>query len=293
MSCVYGSDNGSSSVTVLKFSANLTFLFPDDPASKYRMANEAEFSAVEWGNDIYEHPIHELVELNKDLKLQHVLINMFTGSTKGLACLPGRFEEFRQCLELSIEYCNNLKCKKMHIMAGQYLTDTEITDEMKQSYHETFVSNLKFASERLALENITILIEPISTIDNYFLTSSKQAIEIIKEVDCPNLMLQLDLFHQQQTDGNLTETINEYFNNIGHIQISQVPDRSEPDDNGEINYKYIFKLLQRLGYSQWIGCEYTPTLGPDTFDWMKPYFIVPDDVSYAELQEKMQTTVMS
>lgn len=34
---------------------------------------------MEWGNDIYEHPIHELVELNKDLKLQHVLINMFTG----------------------------------------------------------------------------------------------------------------------------------------------------------------------------------------------------------------------
>ena len=51
----------------------------------------------------------------------------------------------------------------------------------------------------------------------------------------------------------------------GHIQISQVPDRSEPDDNGEINYKYIFKLLQRLGYSQWIGCEYTPTLGKKIF----------------------------
>ena len=49
----------------------------------------------------------------------------------------------------------------------------------------------------------------------------------------------------------------------GHIQISQVPDRSEPDDSGEINYKYIFRLLQKLGYPHWIGCEYTPTLGKD------------------------------
>ena len=47
----------------------------------------------------------------------------------------------------------------------------------------------------------------------------------------------------------------------GHIQISQVPDRSEPDDHGEINYKHIFKLLQKLQYQHWIGCEYTPTLG--------------------------------
>lgn len=38
-----------------------------------------EFTAVEWGNDIFEHPVHELVELNKDKKLEHVLINMFTG----------------------------------------------------------------------------------------------------------------------------------------------------------------------------------------------------------------------
>ena len=46
----------------------------------------------------------------------------------------------------------------------------------------------------------------------------------------------------------------------GHIQISQVPNRSEPNNNGEINYEFIFQLLQKLGYDQWIGCEYTRTL---------------------------------
>ena len=44
----------------------------------------------------------------------------------------------------------------------------------------------------------------------------------------------------------------------GHIQVSQVPDRNEPSSAGEISYQYIFKLLNDLGYNQWIGCEYTP-----------------------------------
>jgi hydroxypyruvate isomerase len=48
------------------------------------------------------------------------------------------------------------------------------------------------------------------------------------------------------------------FGHSGHIQVSQVPDRGEPSSSGEINYQYIFQLLQDLGYNQWIGCEYNP-----------------------------------
>lgn len=33
--------------------------------------------------------------------------------------------------------------------------------------------------------------------------------------------------------------------------------------------------------------------GADTFDWLKPYFVVPDGVGYAELQEKMHTNGLS
>lgn len=44
----------------------------------------------------------------------------------------------------------------------------------------------------------------------------------------------------------------------GHVQISQVPGRHEPDENGEINFPFLFQTLVSLGYDQWIGCEYTP-----------------------------------
>ncbi|MGA4817581.1 TIM barrel protein [Pseudomonas aeruginosa] len=46
--------------------------------------------------------------------------------------------------------------------------------------------------------------------------------------------------------------------NIGHVQIAGVPDRHEPDDDNEVNYPYLFELLDRLDYQGWIGCEYRP-----------------------------------
>ena len=44
----------------------------------------------------------------------------------------------------------------------------------------------------------------------------------------------------------------------GHIQVSQVPGRHEPDLQGELNYPFIFKTLETLGYDGWLGAEYYP-----------------------------------
>lgn len=44
-------------------------------------------------------------------------------------------------------------------------------------------------------------------------------------------------------------------------QIAQVPNRHEPNADGEINYSYVFKQLEAIGYKDWIGCEYKPKNG--------------------------------
>jgi hydroxypyruvate isomerase len=44
---------------------------------------------------------------------------------------------------------------------------------------------------------------------------------------------------------------------VGHFQIAGVPERQEPDV-GELNYRYLFDLIDRLGWRGWIGCEYRP-----------------------------------
>lgn len=43
---------------------------------------------------------------------------------------------------------------------------------------------------------------------------------------------------------------------IGHIQISQVPDRDEPSDDGTINFTAFFNKVKESGYDGWVAGEY-------------------------------------
>ncbi|XP_065069688.1 putative hydroxypyruvate isomerase [Rhopilema esculentum] len=260
----------------LRFAANLSFLFQDIAClpERYIAAKRAGFSGVECA-DPYSVAINVLVEAKENAKVEQVLLNSFKGDTSGLAAVPNRQDEFQQCLELSIQYCTALKCKRLHIPSGVY---PEGDNEEKESlWRETFIQNLRYASQRVALDNITILIEPISNIHNYFLSQTDQAIEIIKELNCDNVKLLLDLYHHQRTHGDITNTLSNYLPYIGHIQISQVPDRNEPDSNGEINYTFVFNHLLRIGYSGWIGCEYVPQ-DSKGLGWIEPYLQRDDDM---------------
>ena len=59
--------------------------------------------------------------------------------------------------------------------------------------------------------------------------------------------------------------------NIGHMQIAGVPGRHEPDI-GELNYPYLFQLMDELGYEGWVGCEYKPKAGTsEGLRWLKSW----------------------
>lgn len=58
----------------------------------------------------------------------------------------------------------------------------------------------------------------------------------------------------------------------GHVQIAQVPDRHEPDTAGELDYRYIFSLLEKEGYNGYIGLEYRPKAGSaEGLKWIKNF----------------------
>lgn len=273
------------------FSANLKFLFPSIPSilDKYIAAHAAGFIGVECG-DVYQNSIEELVDVQKQTNLQQVLLNIVTqGDSVGCAACPDQIEQFKKDLEVSIQYCIALGCKKLHILAGK-LTDCYggNHDEVMKSWRKTFIQNLQFASERVLKENITLLIEPISVIPCYFLTGTDQALSILTELmslGCSNVKLQLDIYHHQRLHGNISELIDKFYEFIGHIQIAQVPGRRDPDMNGEINYRYILKKLKEVGYGGWIGCEYNPR-EERNFDWMELY----KEVKHILCEEKVAST---
>jgi len=250
-----------------KLSANLSFLFPELPfLDRFAAARAAGFSAVEFAF-AYEHPADQVAAAAKAAGVEVVLMNLPPGDwdagERGLGALAGREADFQAALDRAILYAEAAGCRRLHAMAGAGPTAQE----------EIFVKNLAGAATRLADRGIALLIEPINVIDmpGYFLTLPEQARRIIERIDHPNLFLQLDLYHCQIMRGDLAHRIEAHLPLIGHIQIAGNPGRNEPDV-GEINYPYLFDLMDNLGYRDWVGCEYKPA--GDTvagLGWARPY----------------------
>ncbi len=158
-------------------------------------------------------------------------------------------------------------CSTVHTIAGVLRPGTS-----REAAEDVFVENLKYAAERLGQFGITAVIEPINGghdlikggetyttlgMRGFFLNHTRDALRIIERVGHDNLRLHLDIYHMQLTDGNLGETLRRTIDLVEHIQIASVPHRAEPD-SGEINYPYLFDLIDELGYEGWVGCEYRP-----------------------------------
>nr|XP_054764758.1 putative hydroxypyruvate isomerase isoform X1 [Lytechinus pictus] len=266
----------------LKFAANISIMFTEITsfASRYAAAKTAGFRAVECVFP-YDFSKDEIAAARKQAGVDHVLMSSWPGDRTagefGLAALPGRQKEFQETFELSVDYCKALCCKRMHIMSGKIPAHEEgQRSTLLSQMEDTLVENLKYAAERLKREDITAVIEPINdryTIPNYFLTRQDQAVNILKRVDCDNVKLQLDVYHVQLVHGDLTRIIKEYMPYVGHIQVSQAPGRNEPSLKGEIDYDYIFDVLEGSDYDGWIGAEYKPSTGntEDSLAWFQRF----------------------
>ena len=95
----------------------------------------------------------------------------------------------------------------------------------------------------LMKEDILLLIEPINHFDipGFHLTGTRQALKLIDDVGCCNLKIQYDIYHMQRMEGELTNTMTQWADKIGHLQIADNPHRGEPG-TGEIDYEYLFTV---------------------------------------------------
>ena len=86
------------------------------------------------------------------------------------------------------------------------------------------------------------------------------------------LGIQLDLFHTQRVEGNISKWLREYARHIFHVQIAGFPSRNEPDSLSEINYPFIFRVLEETGYDGWVAAEYQPRVTTlSGLEWFRPY----------------------
>ncbi|MFD1805098.1 2-oxo-tetronate isomerase [Pasteurella oralis] len=255
-----------------KFAANLTMMFTEVPfLDRFEAAAKAGFKYVEylWP---YDYPADVLKAKLDQYSLQQVLFNTSAGNIDegewGVSAIPNREADSQRDIDLALEYALALNCPNVHIMAAVVPEGAD-----KTQYKQTFVNNLRYAAEKFKPHGIKILLEALSpqVKPNYLLKSQFDTLEIVNLVDRDNVFIQLDYFHAQNVDGNLSRLTDQLKDKVAHIQIASVPDRHEPDE-GEINYQYLFDKLDQIGYQGFVGCEYKPRIETVAgLDWFKPY----------------------
>lgn len=243
---------------MLKFAANISWLYREWPLLERPLrAAEDGFHGVECLFP-YHFSADELAEVLSRSAIPLVLINAPAGNwdsgERGIASLPDRGIDFQKSLDKAFEYAERLDCKQVHVMAGL------ITPLLKRDEQEAcLVERLQDACSQASQRGITILIEALNKIDvpNYLLSDLSTVLRIHEQVNCVNLKVQFDIYHQQLTSGDLVQSLVRLGDRLGHVQCAGVPGRHELDET-EINYSFVFKQLSRLGYQGWIGAEYEP-----------------------------------
>ena len=244
----------------MKLCANLDWLFQDLPMKdRFAAAKEAGFDGVEILNP-YDLNVQDVVSEVALNDLEMVLINgpppNYLGGEPGWAAVPGaRFEnDFKR----SLRYAKALQARHIHLMAGV---------AEGAAAQETFLKNLRFAVSLAPDQSLTI--EPLNPKDRpgYFLADLNVGAEIVRQVGASNLGLQFDTYHADLIHGDILSVWSDVKDVVTHVQISQAPNRTEPED-----LTVFFEELRASAYSGWVSAEYGPKTGPKhTFNWMK-YF---------------------
>ena len=255
-----------------RFAANLSMMYGEHAfLDRFGAAAKDGFDAVEFLFP-YDVAATEIARRLAEHGLQQVLFNTPPGDwaagERGLACLPGREAEFRAGVAQAIEYARVLDCRRIHVMAGIAPAGAE-----RAALFARYEANLAWAAAQA--RDIDFMIEPINPRDmpGYLLNRQAEAHDVVQRVGATNLKVQMDLYHCQIVEGDLTRRLETWLptGRVGHLQIAGVPDRHEPD-LGELNVGHLFERIDALGYAGAIGAEYRPKGGTSAgLGWFQPY----------------------
>ena len=255
-----------------RFAANLSMMYNEHAfLDRFAAAAKDGFKAVEFLFP-YDFPAADIKARLDEHGLTQALFNAPPGDwaagERGIASLPGREDEFRRALDKALEYTAALGNTKLHVMAGLIAPG-----QSREQHRAVYLKNLEVAASAAKPAGVTIVIEPINTRDipGFFLTRTDQALALIDEVGSDNLFVQYDIYHMQIMEGDLARTMEANLPRIAHVQLADNPGRNEPG-TGEINYPFLFRHLDAIGYRGWIGCEYKPrTTTLEGLGWYAPW----------------------
>jgi hydroxypyruvate isomerase len=254
----------------VRFCVNVSILFTEVPLlERFGRARDAGFDTVElwWprGEDIAAVKA-AIADAGVDVALLNFDAGDMPAGDRGLLSDPALQEAFRANVPVALELASAVGCKKLNALAGH-----ELPGGSREAQLEVARENVRFAAEAAAAQGAQVLIEAVNTYENgpYLFPTTAAASEFVRSVGRDNVRLQYDVYHMQRMEGDITATIERHLGEIAHIQVADSPGRNQPG-TGEINYDYVFRRIQELGYDGDIGLEYKPAGGDSdaSFSWL-------------------------
>jgi len=238
-----------------KIAANLSMLFTEYPfLERFDRAAAAGFDGVEFLFP-YEEQASDIIDRLQENNLALVLFNLPAGDwaagDRGIAAIYDRREEFRAGVAKAVEYATALRPPRLNCLAGKAEESAENDLALLQ--------NVRYAAEQLAAIDVDLTVEPVNTHDvpGFALPTTRAALDLIAEVEQPNLGLQFDVYHSLRMGEDPIELIRELGADMAHIQIADVPGRHQPG-TGKIDFEELFRTIDDSGYDGWVSLEYNP-----------------------------------
>jgi hydroxypyruvate isomerase len=252
-----------------RFAANLGFLFPEVPlAERFGAAAAAGFAAVEFAQP-WELEAREIAELLEANGLEMILFNLPMGDKSagdfGIACLPGREDEFREGVARAIAYAGVLGNERVNCIAGKAPAGADAA-----ALRATLLANLRYAAREMGRAGLTLVLEPINTVDvpGFVVARPAEAAALLADAGEPNTGLQYDIYHAAMMGEDPVEGLARFAPVIRHVQFADAPGRHEPG-TGRVDIAACFARLDALGYAGWTAAEYRPTKATvETLGWL-------------------------
>jgi hydroxypyruvate isomerase len=256
-----------------QFVANCSILFADvTPLERPATARDAGFLMIEswWPFDSARPDsgdVDDWVRAVESAGVQLVAHNFFSGTSgdRGILVAEDRESEFDDAIETLGKIAERLGCRMFNAPYGRLDGRRSAAKQ-----HATARRHLERLAEFAAGLDATILLEPMSGIADYPITSAADVIEVTSSLSDDargRIGLLADLYHLGR-NGEDVDALLAQPSAITHVQIADAPGRHEPG-TGSLPIRRWIDALERNGYDRLVALEYEPSAdSASAFDWL-------------------------
>ena len=174
---------------------------------------------------------------------------------------PAHREGFLGDVRTAIQWAKRLNAPQIIVMSGNVQPDLS-----PEAQRTSLVESGKRAADLAQAADVTLILEPLNSKVNhkgYFLTSNREGLAVVKEVDQPHFRLLFDIYHEQVQNGDPLSVIPEAEPYVAVFHVADAPGRHDPG-SGTMDYDKIYRAIAKTGYSGYIAMEYLPLADPLT-----------------------------